>query len=314
MWGMSINHASVAEQKKSGVAGRFGTKATSAPTGALTPVSAPRPLTPAEVRTANYSASVIREGLEEFEANENIRSFERDGGGLIVQWDQANQYRDTDQVWAHQVHLDDDGDVAQVLELGLVTREESAAASQADWVDSDFDGRDTAKHQLDVNLARLRAMGGAPDPAANDGGYTGYKFTGGKHAEGARLSNTEVAKRVRQDLKEAQKWGAVPEEYSFAVLSNPYSITATVQGMPDSEHYVEREEGYTHGTSAKVRTVEETVKTVVDQWNVQDVDSQIDFFNVRYYSRVHVEDESSRKFRLEQREIARRKREARKAA
>lgn len=131
---------------------------------------------------------------------------------------------------------------------------------------------------------------------------------GSKLAETRNLDIAEIAKLVRKDLKAAQAAGELPADATFNVrierFSGGQSLRVAVLGMPDTwtynqpglepdyANYVPAHGGQTDEATAAVRKIE----GLVFAYNYDGSDSQSDYFNVRFYSSVTIQDEREQRF------------------
>lgn len=304
---MTINHASIAEQKKSGVAGKFGSKRSTAPTATLSAGGAR--VSPESVRTADFAADIIMERVARKEYHKNIRvTGIDDDGHTHVEWEEHGTY-----LGGHAYDAR-----ARVDQHGNVVGMEHRSVGYDTWHPQDPYGDELAATQIAINRERLRLMGVASPRTDGDLGYSGHKFTGGRVIDGQIPDAADVAKETRKQIKEAIKYGVLPEEYDYRVhisrASMVQAVDITVEGMSDADHFVERNHGIGYAQGPRAKVVEAALKRIVNQWNEDDSDSSRDYFSVNYYSHVRIEDEHTTRWAAEQRELARQKRLAKKAA
>jgi hypothetical protein len=119
------------------------------------------------------------------------------------------------------------------------------------------------------------------------------------------LNITEIAKRMRVNLRNAQSVGMLPAGAKFSVTTDRFSmgqsIDVTVKGMPDSWTYGEPVEGrlgrpYSDAATAMMKAIE----GMLGEYNRDRSDAMTDYFDVWFYSHVTIEDERSAKFWAEE--------------
>ena len=125
------------------------------------------------------------------------------------------------------------------------------------------------------------------------------------------LSTTEIAKRIRADIKAAVAAGELPGKpvsYSVrsAYFSGGSSIDVTIRDLPNAflpegEHRVG---GRKPWLSEEASAVLEKVEAIHWAYNHNGSEVQVDYFDVNYYGHVEIESESSRDFRLREAERA----------
>jgi hypothetical protein len=121
---------------------------------------------------------------------------------------------------------------------------------------------------------------------------TGSKFTGYQNA-------TEIAKKVRADLKEAQEKNYLPQHLSFSVKKDSgamsSSVTVTVIGIPDEK--ISDLPGVFGRLTPEAQELRKRVEGITGAYNQSRTNSQLDYFQETYYSRVELENSYSRKWR-----------------
>lgn len=283
-------------------AGQFRAKANSAPAGLLDEPA----LTPGDVRTADFTADILRDHLAENGAERITET--TDDGTTTLSWLQPTRYRDAP--FHERALIDADGEI--------IARESSNGSGT--WHRSDpFDDEMSALRQH-VNDVRLAFAGVHIHGQPNDGGPYGRKFVGGKVATDGHSryhDAAQVAADIRKQMKAAVEWGALPAKYEYGATSDKFSggqaVRIRVSGMRDADHFAERQEGFAYGQSAKARELEAALETIGNQWNTDASDTQSDYFDVTYYLQVEIENEHTTAFREQQRIIARARRAARAA-
>lgn len=132
------------------------------------------------------------------------------------------------------------------------------------------------------------------------------------HTEGVayrateRLDVTEIAKRIRVGLRNAQELGGLPAEMTWTVQVSRGSmcraIDVRLSGMPDSWTYLEpglepdycahpavpHHGGHTDAANSALKIAEE----IHAAYNFNDSDSMTDYFHVNYYGQVKITDEA----------------------
>jgi hypothetical protein len=131
-------------------------------------------------------------------------------------------------------------------------------------------------------------------------GYSGNMFVGSKYNETSHLSITEVAKLIRVELKNAYpkvKLSVKTSKYSGgcsldveikSVDSNPFSVEYNQflgSNKPLNEWNFSKEK-----YNAAFLAMKTNIKSIVEQYNFDDSDTQSDYFSVAFYSNVRVED------------------------
>ena len=157
----------------------------------------------------------------------------------------------------------------------------------------------------------------------------GRGFEGAAYKATERLDVTEIAKRVRVNLRNAQELGALPEAMTWTVQIRKFAggcaIDVRLSGMPDTWTYntpgleadycarVPQHGGYTTAAKAAHAYASE----VLQSYNRDDSDVQTDYFDVKFYGGVEIHDEASQWWAAQEahvREAQRKAAAARKAA
>lgn len=151
---------------------------------------------------------------------------------------------------------------------------------------------------------------------------------GYRYAEpGDHASNTEIAKRIRADIKQAQTEGLLPSRWTYSVRSDSMSINVDVRDCPDAwqtctgtvpgeAHRVcpdvwcagRNDPAYAHAAKYHTTLTEEaraakmTLERIHGAYNHDGSEIQTDYFDVRYYGVVQFEDAFSADFRARERE------------
>ena len=186
-------------------------------------------------------------------------------------------------------------------------------------VDNGASANDAARHAARANADAH--PGGKTDPdyippgAKLEPGYGQGTLSTGSNFEGF-LDATEVAARVRAELKRAQAANYLPAGVTFSVTRDKYSggqsVNVVVRGIPDSDRLdpVEKNQWNEPIECPEALELVNRVDSITNAWNRQDTDSSSDYYNVAYSSRVSIETDRGREFREAEAEAAR----ARKAA
>lgn len=135
------------------------------------------------------------------------------------------------------------------------------------------------------------------------------RFMGTKYQDTKHLGQAELNRRIRADIKLARQLGRVtaapgtvafadpigdaPAQIRIGVKSHHFgSVTITVSNIPD-DWYTERNDGV--GGAPVMRPDDRllrlgcALRALVNEYNYDDSDAQIDHFNTRFY--LHVYDE-----------------------
>lgn len=302
MVGMSTFDESLHPRGQATNSGQFKSKENSAPVGSLASVL--DLVTPADVRNADYTIELLRDHI----VREGVTGFHEaaadDEGNAVVEWEEHSPYGDYS--WRYRARIDPNGEI-------VGSEEQSGSGT---WHNSDPYGDKLYALRMQVNRVRLAHAGVFLDGQPNDGGAYGLKAVGGRAGAGA-TDATYISAEIRKHIKAAKEWGALPTAYEYRPHTHKYaggqSIDIDVEGMPDSVHYVERQDGFPHGQSGHAKEIDEVLSLIGGQWNVVDRDYMGDYRSQRYYCFVHIDDERMAKFRAEQRAIAARKRAEKKA-
>lgn len=128
--------------------------------------------------------------------------------------------------------------------------------------------------------------------------YRGAKYEGTRN-----LSNTEIAKVMRDDVKVAKKRGLLPKDLKVSVRCEHYtSIEIRITAFPAgtvvySPEYLEATGNLMHPTKYGRRVEEytpevkawfDTLKEIHNAYNRDNSDSMSDYFDVRYYGSVGI--------------------------
>lgn len=282
--------------------GKFAAKGNSAPAGGLDDPLPPVSFTPEDVRNPDFTAETVAAhfGVEvarqgELEDATPCYVFART---FDVYRPLTNQYR------------------MGVSEDGEITSLETMHGEH--WFQTDHDDRTLHELRHQVNLQRLAFAGVLTNPTDNDGGYYGQRFTGGRATEDVNDA-TEIAKRVRADIKKAQEYGALPDSFKYSVTRDKFAggqaVRVQVDGVPDAKQF--RTEELDPGVPRRVRTqwaseLHRTLSVIGNQWQDSENDPMIDYFDNKYFFSVETPDEHSQAFWERERQRQKEKRQARK--
>lgn len=265
--------------------GRFQRKHRTNPTEALTDLGPGAALSPDDIRTVDFTVQTLRDSAQGAAGDGDLdkgiieMAPAADGQRRFVYWPYG-----LDTVTARWVTVDDRGEITDVVESfeGPDGREQYWKAGDDEWL-----------HDLRraVNIARLAFAGIYVHGQDNDGGYGGHKYVGGR-AAAQWEDGAQIAKRIRASLKQAQTYGAIPEDLTYRVQtrksSTSQSITITAEGLPDTEITRVEADGRRGRPHPRAAELTKTLDVVGNQWNVVDNDSQSDYFNERYFLHVTI--------------------------
>lgn len=144
------------------------------------------------------------------------------------------------------------------------------------------------------------------------------KFEGSKYNR--NLSTTEIAKLIRQDIKDAQKRGTLPKTLKVSVRSEYYSggssIDAYITALPEgvaihTPEYIQATDNLKNPVpydfhpkpavyTEAVQSYLDILNLVVNSYNMDNSDSMTDYFHVKFYGHVGIHYELESKFRKDQ--------------
>lgn len=142
---------------------------------------------------------------------------------------------------------------------------------------------------------------------------------GSVYQTAGRLDVTEIAKRMRVNLRNAQSVGMLPADAKFSVTTDRYaggqSVDVTVKGMPDSWTYTTRDTAYGQAQrvhSDAARATIDAIRAMLAEYNRDNSDSMTDYYDVWFSPGVTIEDERTAAFWAEEkaRKAARKARRA----
>lgn len=247
-------------------------------------------LTPEEVRTPLYSKLALGLLMQQ----EVTEVEERPDGSMVLAY---ARYHDEPQL--DGVVLDSGGDVIAIHETVnrfSVAREGDAPRTFERGVLDE----EAQRLQGIIDRARLGAAGVAlEDHPDNDGGHYGHRQMGAK-AKGL-YNATEISKLIREDIKTAKKFGALPEDLDVRVTTDKFAggqaINVRITNLTDDIAQVPspRDEGYTVA-SPLAKRLSSNIESIGRQYNDSENDSSIDYFDNKFYFHVRIDDDHSREW------------------
>lgn len=147
---------------------------------------------------------------------------------------------------------------------------------------------------------------------SEDRGYSGNKFTGKNYDLTQNMDIKELAKLVKKELSiEFPDW-------KFSVKISRYSggqsMSVHIVDMPYTPYSEIVDNAYKTNTTYDSNRIEDVyneqylkdskkIKHIVEQYNYDDSNAQIDYFNVRYYSHITLDGTVKAKFYPENEEV-----------
>lgn len=269
-------------------------------------LTAPIPaFTPADVLNTDFTFDSLRAYLGEDRPAEEIDPDEE--GRRRLQW----TVKAYGSAFDHRATVDDSGEIVK-YEDRYVSEEHGVDR----WSDADYDDRQLHGLRHQVNVDRLAFAGILVHGLRNDGGAYGRRFTGGRSDE-KLYDAAAISKRIREDLKRAQEFGAIPSNLDYRVRTHKYSggqsINVYAEGVTDEQQYMTdvQDRRVRHPWAAEL---DKTISVIGEQWQDCESDSMTDYYNYRYYFFVQIPDEHHMRWQQEMREDAAAKRAAKKAA
>lgn len=141
----------------------------------------------------------------------------------------------------------------------------------------------------------------ASSGTSSEGYMGGSEFTGHLYRETRSLSDTEVAKRIRDDIKAAKQAGYIPKNVRVSVRNNRgYSGFTVTAKMPGSTLYetaqrpwlpINKYNGNPWRTrkSRPAAIVSQRLEAVTNRYGYSDINSMVDYHNSYRRSRVSLE-------------------------
>lgn len=135
-------------------------------------------------------------------------------------------------------------------------------------------------------------------------GYMGNKGWAGNKVTKGYTPLKEIAKNIRNDLKQAEAAGYLPKGYKYSVKTrNHNAIDIEINGMPkDSEKYNYNIRQTSYGyhfyevhteLKPEYKDVVEKVQAISNSYNYDTSNSMVDYFNKGFYGSVKVPDDSA---------------------
>ena len=138
----------------------------------------------------------------------------------------------------------------------------------------------------------------------------GRGFEGAAYQTTKNLDITEIAKRIRVNLRNAQDLGSIPTEMTYTVKISRYaggqSLDVALSGMPDTwakaNENAERHFPWPWLTR-EAAAVKQFVEEMLSMYNRDDSDVQSDYFDVHFHSSVTIVDERAQRFEAQERYV-----------
>ena len=166
------------------------------------------------------------------------------------------------------------------------------------------EGREAARRMLARLAEKCAEEGSTVRPDS--------RWYGAKYDHEHRLSTTDIAKLIRQDIKLARKVAKMaaapgslavadpiadaPAEVKFSVRSQYFSggssIDIHICGIPQAWGWETREDRYGYMTemaTPALAALAREIKSIMDAYNHDGSDIQSDYFDVRFYGSVYNE-------------------------
>jgi hypothetical protein len=130
-----------------------------------------------------------------------------------------------------------------------------------------------------------------PPGARRTPGYSQGGAVVGEHYTG-HMDITAVNKLARAEYKRAQDAGWLPPGLNISVRGRKFAggqaMDVTIKGLTEDEIHETDHNGERTWTP-QARELRDRLETIADAWNRNDTDSQIDYFDVEYYSHVNLD-------------------------
>lgn len=132
-------------------------------------------------------------------------------------------------------------------------------------------------------------------------GYVGSKYEELKNQglpTGEAYNTKSIAKYIRNDIKDAQKAGYLPNDVKYSVSMDGYNvIRVKVRGLPPEAEewkvttYYSGGERYSpvRGFKPEYQEIQDRLRALVKGYNYDSSNSQVDYFNSNFYGRVELE-------------------------
>lgn len=152
-------------------------------------------------------------------------------------------------------------------------------------------------------FAEIHAAYETPErKAIEGGGYGGNAWVGSKRPKTGWIGTTEIAKNVREDIKEATRAGYLPQGFKYSLKVDKFAggsaIRTKIYGNADilETHDVEpRWERLVLNDDHK--ELVNRVSNLIDAYNYNDSNAQTDYFNTAFYSTVEIASASDQKLK-----------------
>lgn len=135
------------------------------------------------------------------------------------------------------------------------------------------------------------------------GGYGGNAWVGSKASDKGYRPITDIAKDVRQDIKEATAGGYLPKGFKYSVKVDKYAGGASLNvSIYDENSDIRNTHEFDPSFNSlrlkpEYRKFQDRVETLVEAYNAQDNNGQIDYFNTSFYGHSRFEEMSQVAFR-----------------
>lgn len=153
-------------------------------------------------------------------------------------------------------------------------------------------------------IPALDEIDGLPGKLAHPNPYGQGSYVGTRYERSRSVA--ETARQVRSRLKDLTASGWLPPglKYSVRTRRGGWSsmLHVTVQGLGDERIYAPHDETapYSRRYTDEAEELRRRVTDVVDDFNADRSDSMTDYFDVDFYSRVDLETDSDKEFRLDE--------------
>lgn len=143
----------------------------------------------------------------------------------------------------------------------------------------------------------------------------GRGFEGAAYRATQSLDVTEIAKRMRVNLRNAQELGGLPAEMTFTVRTRKFAggcaVDVHLSGMPDSWTYKApgAPADYVHdvphfgGLTGAARAAVKLADEMLQAYNRDDSDSMTDHFDVHFYGHATLGDEGDQWFQAQEKAV-----------
>lgn len=115
------------------------------------------------------------------------------------------------------------------------------------------------------------------------------KSVGNRYEETKDLDIAEIAKMIRQEFSALKKSGDVASHFKLSVRISRYSMGRSIDSTLtwDPAQAID----FTHGdfASEEVLRVQRSVEALIDSFNYDNSQSEVDYFDVRFYGHVRID-------------------------